>query len=307
MARRLTHLNGVRAFEAVARHMSFAKAAEELGVTPAAVSQQVKTLEDYLGVKLFRRAQRAIFLTETAQAILPEVREGFDLVAAGLSRARAQRGGRPLVVSVTPSVAAKWLMPRLERFLARHPDVDIRLDTTTRIVDLAREDVDVALRYGDGRYPGLEVVPLMSEQVFPVCSPALLEGRHPLRAVEDLPRHTLIHDASMPKGSAFPSWAGWLEAAGVPGVDASRGLQVNASMLAIQAALDGQGVALGRSVLVADDLAAGRLVRPFALALPLRFGYYVVHRTDLPRQSRVLLFRRWLLEEAGEAGRTGGA
>jgi LysR family glycine cleavage system transcriptional activator len=273
-------------------------------VTPAAVSQQVKTLEDYLGVKLFKRAQRTIFLTETAAAILPAVREGFDLVAAALSRARARRGRRLLVVSVTPSVAAKWLMPRLERFLTRHTDVDVRLDTTTRLVDLAREDVDVALRYGDGRYPGLEVVPLMREQVFPVCSPALLAGRHPLRAVADLRYHTLVHDASMPTGSAFPSWAGWLEAVGAAGIDASRGLQVNASMLAIQAALDGQGVALGRSVLVADDLAAGRLVRPFALALPLQFGYHVVHRKDLPEESAVPLFRRWLLEEAGEDGRS---
>jgi LysR family glycine cleavage system transcriptional activator len=300
MSRRLIHLNGVRAFEAVARHMSFARAAEELGVTPAAVSQQVKTLEDYLGVKLFARTKRAIFLTDTAQAMLPEVREGFDLVAAGLSHARAQRGRRSLVVSVTPSVAAKWLMPRLERFLARHPDVDIRLDTTTRRVDLAREDVDIALRYGDGEYPGLEVVALMTEQVFPVCSPALLAGKHPLRAVEDLRHHTLIHDASMPKGSAFPSWAGWLKAAGAPGIDTSRGLEVNASMLAIQAALDGQGVALGRSVLVADDLASGRLVRPFAPAVPLRFGYYAVHRKDLPRESRVLVFRKWLSAEAKE-------
>ncbi len=298
MTRRLTHLNGVRAFEAVARHMSFAKAAEELGVTPAAVSQQVKTLEDYLGVKLFTRTKRAIFLTETAQAMLPEVREGFDLVGAGLSRARARHGLRALVVSVTPSVAAKWLMPRLERFFAQHPEVDIRLDTTTRRVDLAREDVDIALRYGDGEYPGLEVVPLMSEQVFPVCSPKLLDGKHPLRAAGDLRHHTLIHDASMPQGSAFPSWTGWLEAAGAPGIDTSRGLHVNASMLAIQAALDGQGVALGRSVLVADDIAAGRLVRPFALAFPLRFRYYAVHRKDLPKESRVPVFRRWLSAEA---------
>lgn len=301
MTRRLTHLNGVRAFEAVARHMSFAKAAEELGVTPAAVSQQVKTLEDYLGVKLFTRTKRAIFLTDTAQAMLPEVREGFDLVGAGLSRARARRGRRPLVVSVTPSVAAKWLMPRLERFFARHPDVDIRLDTTTRRVDLAREEVDVALRYGDGEYPGLEVVPLMSEHVFPVCSPRLLEGKQPPRTVADLRHHTLIHDASMPKGSAFPSWAGWLKAAGAPGIDTARGLQVNASMLAIQAALDGQGVALGRSVLVADDVAAGRLVRPFALAFPLRFRYYVVHQKSLPAESHVPVFRRWLLAEAAES------
>jgi LysR family glycine cleavage system transcriptional activator len=300
MTRRLTHLNGMRAFEAVARHMSFAAAAEELGVTPAAVSQQVKTLESYLDVKLFRRTKRGIFLTDVAQAMLPEVQEGFDLVAAALSRARAQRSRRHLVVSVTPSVAAKWLMPRLERFIARHPEIDVRLDTTTRLVDFSREDVDVAVRYGSGDYPGLEVAPLMSEQAFPVCSAKLRDGRHPLRALDDLRHHTLIHDDSMPAGSAFPHWAGWLEAAGARGIDASRGLHVNASMLAIQAAIDGQGVALGRSVLVADDLASGRLVKPFALTLPLRFGYYVVHARDLPRDSRVPLFRRWLVSEAKE-------
>lgn len=301
MARRLTHLNGIRAFEAAARHMSFAKAAEELGVTPAAVSQQIKTLEDYLGVALFKRTKRAIFLSDTAQAILPQVREGFDLLAAGFSRARAQRARRQLVVSVTPSVAAKWLMPRLEGFIAAHPEIDIRIDTATRLVDFAREDVDVALRYGGGDWPGLEVTPLMSEQAYPVCSPKLLGGGESLRAVEDLARHTLIHDDSLPDGSAFPNWAGWLEAAGAPGIDATRGLHVNASMLAIQAAIDGQGVALGRSVLVEDDLAAGRLLKPFELAFPLRFGYYVVHPKKLSKESKVPLFRRWLLAEAKAA------
>jgi LysR family glycine cleavage system transcriptional activator len=305
MTRRLVHLNAVRAFEAVARHLSFAKAAEELGVTPAAVSQQVKTLEDYLGTQLFKRAQRAIFLTETAQAMLPNVRDGFDLVAAGLAQGRASRSRARLVVSVTPSVAAKWLMPRLERFLAQHPRVDVRLDTTTRLIDFAREDVDVAVRYGSGDYPGLEVVPLMGERAFPVCSAKLLGGRPPLHAPSDLRQHTLIHDDSMPPGSAFPNWAAWLEAAGASGIDASRGLHVNASMLAIQAAIDGQGVALGRSVLVEDDLAVGRLIKPFAVEHPLRFGYYVVHPRRLPRESPVPLFRSWLLAEAGERAEPG--
>jgi LysR family glycine cleavage system transcriptional activator len=300
MARRLLHLNGMRAFEAVARHMSFKKAADELGVTPAAVSQQVKTLEDYLGTQLFRRAKRSIFLTETAQAMLPNVREGFDLVAAGLSRGRALRSRRQLVVSVTPSVAAKWLMPRLERFLVRHPELDVRLDATTRLVDFSREDVDVAVRYGSGEYPGLEVVPLMSERAFPVCSAKLLGGKPTPREPNDLRHHTLIHDDSMPAGSAFPNWAAWIEAAGASDVDASRGLHVNASMLAIQAALDGQGVALGRSVLVEDDVATGRLIKPFAVEHPLRFGYYVVHPRRLPRESPVPVFSRWLLAEARE-------
>ncbi|HYS12304.1 MAG TPA: LysR family transcriptional regulator, partial [Burkholderiaceae bacterium] len=165
MARRLTHLNGIRAFEAAARHMSFAKAAQELGVTPAAVSQQIKALEDYLGVALFKRTKRALFLTETAQAVLPAARDGFDLLASVLTRARVSSAHDQLVISVTPSLAAKWLMPRLERFIARYPEIDIRIDTNSRLVDFAREAVDVAVRYGAGDWPGLEITPLMSESI----------------------------------------------------------------------------------------------------------------------------------------------
>ena len=189
-------------------------------------------------------------------------------------------------------------MPRLERFIAQHPGIDIRIDTNSRLVDFGREDVDVAVRYGGGDWPGLEATPLMNEQIFPVCSPKLQTGKHPLHAIEDLRHHTLIHDSTLPEGSAFPSWAIWLEAAGAPSVDTTRGLRVNASMLAIQAAVDGHGVALGRSVLVEDDLATGRLIRPFAATLPLRYAYYVVHPRQLPKDSNVPVFRRWLLSEA---------
>jgi LysR family transcriptional regulator, glycine cleavage system transcriptional activator len=296
---RLTHLNGMRAFEAAARHMSFGKAAEELGVTPAAVSQQIKNLEGYLGVTLFKRTKRGILLTSAAQAILPDAREGFDLLSSALSRARKERPRRQLTVTATPSFAAKWLMPRLEAFIVSHPGIEIRLDATTRLVEFGREDVDLGVRYGAGEWPGdLEVTSLLREDVFPVCSPNLLNGERPLREVRDLRRHTLIHDDSLPGEDAFLGWAGWLQAVGAAGVDAARGLHVNASMFAIQAAMEGKGVALGRSVLVADDIATGRLVRPFVQAVPLRSGYFIVHRRRLPADSNVLLFRRWLMSMA---------
>jgi LysR family transcriptional regulator, glycine cleavage system transcriptional activator len=299
--RRLTHLNALRAFEAAARHLSFAKAADELSVTPAAISQQVATLEGTLQVPLFKRLPRGVVLTEAAQAMLPELRDGFDLLAAGLSRARERIARRHLVVSLTPSVAAKWLMPRLERFTTRHPQIDVRLDTTTRLVDFAREEVDLALRYGAGKWPGLAVERLLQEEVFPVCSPKLVRGAKALRTPADLRHHTLIHDASMPARAGFPQWRVWLHAAGAGHVDASRGLQLDASMLAVQAAIDGQGVALGRSVLVSDDLSSGRLVRPFALAVPLRFGYYVVHPRKPAARDAVDAFKAWLHAEAAGA------
>jgi LysR family glycine cleavage system transcriptional activator len=299
--RRLTHLNALRAFEAAARHLSFAKAADELSVTPAAISQQVATLEGTLQVPLFKRLPRGVVLTEAAQAMLPELRAGFDLLAAGLSRARERMARRHLVVSLTPSVAAKWLMPRLERFTTRHPQIDVRLDTTTRLVDFAREEVDLALRYGAGKWPGLAVERLLQEEVFPVCSPKLVRGAKALRTPADLRHHTLIHDASMPARAGFPQWSVWLHAAGAGQVDASRGLHLDASMLAVQAAIDGQGVALGRSVLVSDDLSSGRLVRPFALAVPLRFGYYVVHPRKPAARDAVDAFKAWLHAEAAGA------
>lgn len=298
MSRRLPPLNGLRAFEAAARHLSFAKAAEELHVTPAAISHQVKGLEDYLGLKLFRRAKRAIWLTEAGQACLPDLREGFDRLAAAMSRLQGLDESGIVTVSTTPSFAGKWLVPRLDRFRAANPEIDVRVDATTDVTDFARDDVDVAVRYGAGNYPGLKASMLMSEEMFPVCSPALLEDPHPLREPADLAHHTLLHEDQRAWEDAFPDWRMWLLAAGARDVDPSRGPRFSSSELVTQAAVDGQGVALGRSVMVAADLAAGRLVRPFAMTYPMAFAYYIVCPEVAMDRPKVAAFANWLIGEA---------
>jgi LysR family transcriptional regulator, glycine cleavage system transcriptional activator len=297
LQRRLPPLSSLRAFEAAARHLSFTRAAAELHVTQAAVSHQVKALEDWLGLKLFRRQNRNVFLTEAGQAYLPAVREAFDGLAEATRRLRQRDGQAKLVVSVTLSFAAKWLMPRLGRFRRLHPEIEFMIDATDRIVDLGREEVDVALRYGAGSWPGLVARPLLKEELFPACSPALAAA---LRRPEDLAKHTLLHDEMR------QDWRMWLLAAGVKGVDPTRGPTFTNSAMCVQAAIDGEGVVLGRSALVAADLAAGRLVRPFAVRLPTEYAYYVVHTPRAGELPRVKAFVEWLLAEAAEAERSEG-
>jgi LysR family transcriptional regulator, glycine cleavage system transcriptional activator len=297
LQRRLPPLSSLRAFEAAARHLSFTRAAAELHVTQAAVSHQVKALEDWLGLKLFRRQNRNVFLTEAGQAYLPAVREAFDGLAEATRRLRQRDGQGKLVVSVTLSFAAKWLMPRLGRFRRLHPEIEFMIDATDRIVDLGREEVDVALRYGAGSWPGLVARPLLKEELFPVCSPALAAS---LKRPADLAKHTLLHDEMR------QDWRMWLLAAGVKGVDPTRGPTFTNSAMCVQAAIDGEGVVLGRSALVAADLAAGRLVRPFAVRLPTEYAYYVVHTPRAGELPRVKAFVEWLLAEAAEAERSAG-
>jgi LysR family glycine cleavage system transcriptional activator len=288
-SRRLPPLSSLRAFEAAARHLSFTRAAGELHVTQAAVSHQVKALEDWLGLKLFRRQNRNVFLTEAGQAYLPAVREAFDGLAEATRRLRQRDGESKLTVTVTLSFAAKWLMPRLGRFRRLHPEIEFRIDATDRNVDLAREEMDVGLRYGAGSWPGLASRRLLNEELFPVCSPALAAE---LKRPEDLARHTLLHDEMR------QDWRMWLLAAGVASVDPTRGPSFNNSAMCVQAAIDGEGVALGRSALVAADLAAGRLVRPFAVHLPTEFAYYVVFTPQAGELPRVKAFVDWLTAEA---------
>lgn len=296
--RRLPPLNALRVFEAAARHLSFTKAAEELHVTPGAVSQQIKALEDFIGAPVFRRQKRALLLTDEAQACLPVLREGFDRLAeAGrLLASRADSG--KLAVSVAPSLAAKWLVPRLDRFHELHPEIDVWVSASMDLVDFAADDIDLAIRYGAGRYDGLAVEHLMSETIVPVCSPRLLLGENPLRTPKDLVHHALLHDGSPDKDESCPTWPMWLKAAGVAGVDGERGPKFNQSSLVIEAAVAGKGVALAKSQLALADLEAARLVIPFDMSSPSAFAYYIVHPPARANAPAVKAFKAWLHDEA---------
>jgi len=297
MATRLPPLNTLRAFEAAARHMSFTKAADELFVTQAAVSHQIKTLEDALGVKLFKRLNRALLLTEEGQTFIPSVRQALDLLMQGVNKISQVEATGALNVSTLPSFAAGWLVARLDRFRKKHPEIDVRLTAGERLVDFARDDVDLAIRYGQGRYTDLISDRFMEEEVFPVCSPTLLEdGPHPLKTPEDLKYHTLLHD-DMKVG-----WAQWLDAAGITGVNPKQGPYFDMSALVIQAAIQGQGVALGRSTLAASALESGLLVKPFDLTIPIDYAYFIVCPPEYYNRPKVRAFREWLFEEAEKAG-----
>ncbi len=299
MARPLPPLNALRAFEAAARHLSFTRAAAELNVTPAAVGHQVKALEDLLGVRLFRRLTRALRLTEAGQAALPALVDGFDRLAEAADAMRAHGDSGVLTISVCPSFGAMWLVPRLERFRILHPEIEIRIDGTDRLVDLTRDEADVALRYGPGGYEGVRVDWLFNRVNTPVCSPALLEGAHPLRAPQDLRHHSLLH---VEWKEAEASWRMWLLAAGLADIDPTRGPRFTMEAMAVQAALDGHGVALVSNVLVADELAAGRLVSPFdpGLSKPMSFSHYLLTPKDGTNRPKIAAFRDWMLEETRE-------
>lgn len=291
MSRRLPPLNALRAFEAAARHLSFTQAAEELNVTQAAVSHQIRGLEDWLGFPLFRRLSRALVLTEAGQLLFPEVREAMDILTTAVNRVQRQDSEGVLTVTTMDSFAQSWLVPRLGRFRQSHPDIDVRLVMVDRMVDLAREGVDVAVRYGRGSWPGLTVSLLRTEELFPVCAPELLENGPPLKEPRDLAHFTLLHD-EMPV-----DWRDWLAAAGCDEVNAERGPGYSHSNLVLLAARAGEGVALGRSVMVADDLAAGRLVRLFDFALPAPQAYYLACVEGEEDRPKIRAFREWLSGE----------
>ncbi len=295
--RRLPPLNALRAFEAAARHLNFSRAADELSVTPGAVSQQIQNLEDYIGAALFRRTPKGLLLTDAAQIALPALREAFDRLAEAASMLTAAVDGRRLTVSVAPSFAAKWLVPRLGKFEAAHPQVDVWVSAGMELVDFANGEVDIAIRYGAGRYPGLEVQRLMQETVIPVASPELV-AENPLADPSDLAHHILLHDGSPDADESCPDWDMWLKARSIKDVDGQRGPRFNQSSLVIEAAVGGRGVALAKRALAQADLDAGRLVAPLQIATAVDFAYYLVHPKAKGRLPQVKAFVAWLTAEA---------
>jgi LysR family glycine cleavage system transcriptional activator len=287
----------LRAFEASARHLSFVKAAEELYVTPAAISHQVKRLEEYLGVQLFRRLPRGLLLAETGQLLLSELREVFLRLDKAMERVLESDSRGALTISVAPMFAVKWLVPRLQRFDALHPDIDLRMSSSLRVIDFQRDAFDASVRLGHGQYPGLEAVKLFDESVTPMCSPRLLKGTHTPHSLDDIQHQVLLHDDSMAFDPAAPNWDRWLKAAGVTRVDASRGPHFSQPDHALQAAIDGAGVVLGWRYLAAEDISAGRLVQPFSLDLPLGSSFYLVYPEAYTVRPKIVTFRDWLMEE----------
>src|SRR5580698_10628736 len=287
----LPSLNGLRAFEAAARHMSFTRAAAELNVTQTAISHQIRRLEEQLGLALFIRRNRTLELTSEALDYLPSIRSAFaDLHRATARLRRADQEGR-LTVSTTASLATKWLVSRVAAFQDANPGIEVRITTSSHLVDFQRDEVDIAVRYGRGNWPGLRTNWLMAEDMFPVCSRSLLTGEKPLRNPEDLAHHTLLH-ATVSR----EDWQLWLTAAGLPvSLATRRGLSFDQSFMAIQAAVEGLGIALGRTRFVEADIAAGRLVMPFDIVLPADAGFYVVAPEDTADTPKIALFRDWLL------------
>lgn len=296
MRRPLPPLNALRAFEATARHLSFSKAAEELHVTPAALSHQIRGLEELLGLKLFHRRTRSIELTEPARLIYPGIRTGFETIREAVDRLdRGNSRDRVLVVSSTPGLTAKWLVPRLYKFLARHPDIETRITASIGYANFATDDIDVGVRLSSGNHPDLYVEKLSDEWLLPLCSPRLVEGSDPLRTPQDLRRFALIQ-VDLP--GIVPSWGDWMQMAGIEGIDSTRGLRLNVADHALDAASEGVGVVLAYKIVASRDIAAGRLVVPFGPEIPLpgRSYFFCCAKGD-EKRAPVKAFRDWVFQE----------
>ncbi len=312
MSNRLPPLGALRAFEAAARHLSFKKAAAELHVSPAAISHQISTLEAYLGVTLFERLNRRLNLTDIGRAGLSSISTGFQALQAGVEMMRSTQGRLVLSVSSGPAFAARWLVPRLQRFAANHPDIDVRINASMHTIDghdaqiqAAAEGAaevqpaaDIEVRFGSGVYPGYQVDKLLTVSLQPVCSPQLLADAQAMAHPRDLRHYTLLHDDAVSTLDGRPDWSSWLNLAGASEVNAGRGAHFTHGALAMQAAAERVGVALAIDALSAPDIAAGRLIAPFAQKLSLQAAYYVVSPLARAHLTQVVAFRAWLLQEA---------
>src|SRR6476469_1735521 len=292
MRPRLPPLNALKAFEAAARHESFTRAAEELCVTQGAVSHQVKAREAELAIKLFNRERQRLIITEAGRDYLTVVRDAFDRIAMGTERLLQRQNAGVLTVSTSPDFAAKWLVHRLGHFAEAHAEIDLRVSGTLHHVDFAREEVDLAVRHGDGNWPGLDAVRLSAEQLFAVCSPKLLSGKRRVSKPADILKHPLIHMDSR------TDWNNWLQEAGLDEAGVTHGPVLNRASMVIDAAINGQGVALARTTLAAWDLINGRLMRPFSVSLPLSKTYWIICPKATTTLPKIATFRDWLLVEA---------
>ncbi len=288
---------------AAGRHLNFTRAADELGLTPAAVSHQIKEIEDQLGVVLFIRTSRSIRLTEAGAALCDASADAIDVLNRAVSKARKlTRGTALLKVTLDAQFAAKWLMRRVDGFRKLHPDIELRFDISYDVRDFDLDDVDVGIRFGTGKYPGLHAERLFDNIIIPVCSPKLLQSGPPLNVPRDLFNHTLVHIEWSQQGVTWPNWRMWMAAAGVDDFDDSRSIVFSNSSDAVQAAIDGSVVALADFAMVANDLSEGRLVRPFDLGIRVarEFAYFLVYPKSSEGDPRIEAFRAWIVEEAGQ-------
>ena len=290
--RQLPPLRALRAFESAARHGNFTTAARELNVTQGAVSQQVILLEARLGVRLFDRTRRGVRLTDTGRRYERSLEQIFDALAKATDEIAAAVPGS-LRISVLPTIATRWLVPRLARFSAANPDIDVELTISLRDADFADNTIDAAIRHGRAPWAGLTAHLLAAQMLGPVCNPMVAVGSHPLRRPADLKHHTLLHVTR-----EADEWSSWLRAAGIHDIDPTRGLRFDSTRMALDAAAEGLGVALGREPFVADELHDGRLIAPFDVSLPSKSAYYFVYPEDISRKRCFPVFRDWLLEEA---------
>lgn len=291
MPRRLPPLNALRAFEAAARHLSFARAADELHLTPSAISHQIKGLEEQLGVRLFERRGRNVALSDAGGRYYPALRQAFDQMQTATENLRLDEGLGVLNINVLPTFAVRWLVPQLAHFQRRHPEIEVRMTTSAETIDFNRHDADAAVRFGSGRWPGLTARLLMREEIVPVCSPKLLKGGPPLETPADLKHYPLLHDVNRPD-----VWRQWLTAVGETSIDPERGLKLETTNLAVQGALQGLGIVTVNPTLVRPELEAGTLVEPFGFHLAVDNGYYLVYPTGREGRPRLRAFEAWLIE-----------